>query len=206
MLAAVVVPAVALLIGVGSVADSDASATPVWPGKPVCAQGAITAAERTAATPARTPLAFSIRPCAGITAEKQEAARWGLALYYTGSNLLGPRAYIDESAIHGFAADGDTTGRITGYVDGDLTVGVLGEIQAACLVTGLSARVACARIDDVGATGTIVVEPLAVDDPMVTRTVEVLALRFPDPVCAACVRSTPPTPSTIPSATASIDT
>ena len=182
LLSLATVPVVILFTAALTASRSEAAATPGdWPGARVCAQGTLTAGERTAASPARTPLVYRVPPCADADPATVAGARWGVALYFAGGSFPGTGAYIDEGAVQPFQTEGDTTGRGYGFADGDLTVGILGEIQAACLVTGAAVRVACVSVNDVGAAGTIDIDPIPVDDALVNRPVRLLVTETAQP-------------------------
>jgi hypothetical protein len=186
LLSLAVVPVVVLLTAALTAAPGEAVATPGWPGG-VCTEGTLTAGERTFTTPARTPLVYSVRPCADTDPAAVAGARWGVALYFRGGSFPGASAYIDEGAFQPFQPEGDTAGHSFSFEDGDLTVGILGEIEAACVVNGSGYRVACVTVNDVGAAGTIDIEPLPVKDALVDRPVQILGTQTAQPECAACV-------------------
>jgi hypothetical protein len=183
LLAVAALPFVVLLVGalvtVPGVAGADAQSDSF--GAAICADGTMTAGERTATVPARTPLLLSIQPCAGTDPETVAAARWGAATYFDS------HAHIGTLGIFPFNAEGPTTMETMGFADGDLTIGIWGRVRAVCLITGVDQRVACVRVNAVGAANTILIEPLAVDDPLVTRTVTISVDPRPDPACGACV-------------------
>ena len=152
-----------------------------WPGGSICAQGSLTG-QRTTTEPARTQLVWSIEPCPGTDPARVASARWGMASFFD----AGAVAY--SAGARTFGTEGRRAGRTPGFRDGQLSYGARGELRAVCLITQVTSRVACARVDAVGQAGTIVVEPVPVDDPLVSRAVEVIDVYGrPDPECAACV-------------------
>jgi hypothetical protein len=186
LLPVLVIPVVTVVLGALMPARGNAepAASAQWPGVPICAEGTLTAGERPADLPDRTPLLVSIEPCAGTDPAVTARARWGVAEY------RGELAYIGELAGRPFAPDGPTTAELFGYRDSSVIGGTgLDNVYAACLITDRYTRVACLRITEVGAAGIIRVTPLPIDDPLVSRTLTVLDFggNEADPVCGACV-------------------
>ena len=156
-----------------------------YPGARICAEGSVTAGERTAGSPARTPLVVRFQPCAGTDPAVVAGARWAMAEY---SDTI---AYL-RVAPRPFPADGSQGTEVTpGYVDGMLTDAYRrGLIRATCLVTGYETRVACVRVslDGSGPAGRIQISPLSVGDPLVNRPADYHGMVVePNPECAACV-------------------
>ncbi|MEV7630064.1 hypothetical protein [Actinoplanes sp. NPDC089786] len=147
-----------------------------WPGGPICATGTLTAGPRTG-DPVETPLQVTITPCEGTTQAVADRGRWGLARFYDTGAELGANGYR-----FGIAPTFNRGTTPYGIRDGVL------RLRATCLVTNQFNRLACLRIDAVGPAGTIVTQPLAVDDPLVAPTPRIVGSNNqPEPECGACV-------------------
>ncbi|MEV6632398.1 hypothetical protein AB0M54_16780 [Actinoplanes sp. NPDC051470] len=175
--------AVVLTLAVAA-APTPAAAEPslAWPGRPICAEGSVGPGERTDTDPARTPITFSVQACAGEDAAAVAAGRWAIAVYST------HRSRVAGDGRARMRSHGDPwVGQTFGWEDDGLRLDS-GVIQAACLITGHTVRVACVRLDAIGDAGTIVMEPLAVTDPVVSRfAVIVPPSAYTKPECGACV-------------------
>jgi hypothetical protein len=181
LLAAVVAASIGLSLS-GSYADDTPPSTSAWSYPTVCADGAL---EGQAANPTAITINLTgwVRPCADADPAAVARARFARANYF--SNYAG----VHAATAQPFNPAPDTTGvAATMRLGGSgLETGVAGTLQASCLVTGASARIACVAIGPLDASGLPYVTPIPVDDPRVARPVQVVPLSTPEPECIGCV-------------------
>jgi hypothetical protein len=181
LLAAATVPVVIMMTAVAAHAADPTDPPPqtriAWPGGTICAHGTIGAGARTTTVPAWTRLLVTVEPCAGTDLATVQRARWGVATYDGGYGEVG------TSGIYQFPGTEAWGRQLPGFEDGALR-----GTQAVCLVTGPWGRLACVRVEAVGAAGTVTYTPLATDDPLVDTPLRVVGGDGnPNPECAACV-------------------
>ncbi len=178
----ILVPAATILIGLSlltSVNASDVPPGPPWGHPDVCASGALDGAW-SGPTPGRLNLTGWIAPCADADPAIVSQARIGLGLYGTGG------AFVNRDGAIAFTSTTGPTdvGRYL-TIPSSLNIGPAGRLQALCLVTALTTRVACVSVS--GGAGTVSVAPLPITDPQVNRPTTVMVNNSPEPECVACV-------------------